>query len=212
MRDRASSAESYTLKAQDAVGRDEVLLHFTLSSTASISGVQFDVTMPEGVDLTSATQGLVVGRKPGSEDNTYTLLAYSTSLGAVPGTLSVKAALPMNMAEGTYPIVPSEAILVDADMSEKPCMLVEGELMVGNATDMEQPSNDIRVKVNEEGLRIFGATGSVAMLTDAAGRFVLAGEVTEEDFLIALTSLPAGTYVIEIVNETSPVKVKFLWK
>ena len=52
----------------------------------------------------------------------------------------------------------------------------------------------------------------MAMLTDAAGRFVMAEEVTGSDFLMALPSLPAGTYVIEIVNETSPVKVKFLWK
>ena len=209
---RAAAADNHTLKAMDAAGTGEVMMHFTLSSTASVCGVQFDVTMPEGVELASATRGLVVGRKPGADDNTYTLLAYSTSLGSVPGTLSVKATLPVNMAEGSYPIAPAEVILVDADMMEKPCVLTGGRLIVGNATGMKQKESDIRVTVVDEGVRIVGATGSMAMVTDASGRFVLAREVTGADFVMPLSSLPAGTYVIEIVDELSPVKVKFLWK
>ena len=212
VRHRSSTTDSYALKAMDAAGTDEVMMHFTLSSTVDICGVQFDVTMPEGVELTSATPGLVVGRKQGTENNTYTLLAYSTSLGSVPGTLSVKATLPVNMEEGVYPIVLQEAILVNADMSEKPCALTEGQLLVGDATGMKLTTSGIRVMVVDKGLHILGATGSVAMLTDAAGHFVMAEEVTGSDFLMALPSIPTGTYVIEIVNETSPVKVKFLWK
>lgn len=209
---RASTSDGYVLKAMDVVGRDEVMIQFNLSSTASVCGVQFDVTMPEGVELASSTSGLLVGRKLGTEDNTYTLLAYSTSLGSVPRTLTVKATLPIGMAEGIYPIVPEEAILVNADMSEMSCVMTEGKLLVGNATSIGQTQSGIRVMVVDNGLRILGATGSMAMLTDASGRFVLAEEVVGEDFLIPLSSLSVGTYVIEIVNETSPVKIKFLWK
>ena len=50
------------------------------------------------------------------------------------------------------------------------------------------------------------------MLTDASGRLVLAEELGGNDCLIPLTALSAGTYVVEIVDEYSPLKVKFLWK
>ena len=168
--------------------------------------------MPEGVELTSATKGLVVGRKAGSEDNTYTLLAYSTSLAAVPGTLSVKATLPVGMSEGVYVIAPEEVVLVDASMDMLSCTIGAGKLLVGESTGMTSPDGNIQVTVVESGLRIVNASGKVAMLTDASGRLVLAEELADDECLIPLSSLLAGTYVVEIADEYSPVKVKFLWK
>ena len=195
-----------------AVCVTEVMLHFNLSAAQKVCGLQFDVTMPEGVELTSATQGLVVGRKAGAEDNTYTLLTYSTSLEAVPGELAVKAVLPVNISEGTYVIAPTNIVLTDDAMNELAYTIGEGQLVVGETTGMGLTENGIRVTVEDEGLRIVNAAGMVAMLTDASGRFVLAEELVEDDCLIPLSSLSAGLYVIEIVNEHSPVNVKFLWK
>ena len=195
-----------------AVRTTEVMLHFNLSATEAVCGIQFDVTMPEGVELTSATKGLVVGRKAGATDNTYTLLAYSTSLAAVPGTLSVKATLPVGMCEGVYLIAPEDVILVDASMDMLSCTIGTGKLLVGESTEVTQAAGNVQVIVGESGLRIVNASGRVAMLTDASGRLVLAEELVDEDCLIPLSSLSAGTYVIEIADEYSPVKVKFLWK
>lgn len=207
-------ASQYGLAAPDAYanGMSEVLLHFNLSSTAEVSGVQFDVTLPEGVELSSATQGLLVGRKAGATDNTYTLLAYSSSLGSVPGTLTVKASLPVNLADGMYALSPTDVILVDADMNTLSYTLSSGSLHVGEATGMDRTIGGIQVDVTDSGLRIIEASGSVAMLTDAAGRFILAEELVGDDCLLPLGSLPTGTYVIEIVTESSTVKAKFLWK
>ncbi len=212
MQRRAAAPVQYELAASDAKGTSEAMLHFNLSSTSAVSGVQFDVTLPEGVQLSSATQGLMVGRKPGAEDNTYTLLAYSASLGSVPGELVVKAAIPVNLPGGVYPISPENVVLVDANMEMLTHTMRSGKLLVDGTTGIVNVDGDIQVVVVEEGLRIRNAQGAVAMLTDAVGRFVLAEELTGDDRLIPLSSLPEGTYIIEIETEDSPVKVKFLWK
>ena len=210
---RSASAPS-RLAGMDAHADDvtEVRLHFKLSTSQTVCGLQFDVTMPEGVELVSDTQGLVVGRKEGTEDNTYTLLVYSSSLDAVPNTLTVKATLPINISEGVYPIVPTNLVLADASMRVLPHTIGEGKLFVGGTTGMTHTESGIRMTVEESGIRIKGASGTVTMLTDAVGRFVLAEELADDDCLIPLSSLSAGFYVIEIVNESRPAKVKFLWK
>ena len=208
----AAAPVQYELAASDARGTSEAMLHFNLSSTSAVSGVQFDVTLPEGVQLSSATQGLMVGRKPDVEDNTYTLLAYSASLGAVPGELVVKATIPINLPGGVYPISPENVVLVDANMEMLTHTMRSGKLLVDGTTGIVNVDGDIQVEVVKEGLRIRNAQGAVAMLTDAVGRFVLAEELTGDDRLIPLSSLPEGTYIIEIEIENSPVKVKFLWK
>ena len=206
------TANALSVTDAHAVKTTEVMLHFNLSAAQAVCGLQFDVTLPEGVELTSATKGLTVGRKAGAEDNTYTLLAYSTSLAAVPGTLSVKATLPVGMSEGTYALSPEEVTLVDASMNMLSCTIGTGKLYVGETTGMAQAEGGIRVSVEEGGLHILNAAGKVAMITDASGRLVLAEELGGNDCLIPLTALSAGTYVVEIVDEYSPLKVKFLWK
>lgn len=207
-------ADRSVLKTFDsyAEGRSEVLLNFALSSASSACGMQFDVTLPEGVGLTSSTQGLVVGRKPGTKENTYTLLAYSSSLNQLPGTLSVVASLPVNLAEGGYPIIPENVVLVDALMNELPCELSGGKLFVGSSTGMNGVNAGVQVNVTGNGLQIIGAAGKVATLYDMSGRFQLAEELSSDDCLVSLMSLPVGTYVVEIETENSPIKVKFLWK
>ena len=190
----------------------EVMLHFNLSAAQAVCGLQFDITLPEGIELTSATKGLVVGRKAGAQDNTYTLLAYSTSLAALPGTLAVKATLPVGMSQGVYTLAPEEVTLVDASMDMLSCTIGTGKLYVGEATGMAEAEGGIQVSVSDGGLHIVNAAGKVAMLTDAAGRLVLAEELAGNDCLIPLSALSAGTYMVEIVDEYSPVKVKFLWK
>ena len=190
----------------------EVMLHFNLSAAQAVCGLQFDITLPEGIELTSVTKGLVVGRKAGAQDNTYTLLAYSTSLAALPGTLAVKATLPVGMSQGVYTLAPEEVTLVDASMDMLSCTIGTGKLYVGEATGMAEAEGGIQVSVSDGGLHIVNAAGKVAMLTDAAGRLVLAEELAGNDCLIPLSALSAGTYMVEIVDEYSPVKVKFLWK
>ncbi len=209
---RISAVNALTGVDAHAVNTSEVMMRFDLSAAKAVSGVQFDVTMPEGVELTSATKGLVVGRKAGAEDNTYTLLAYSMSLGAVPGTLAVKATLPVNMPEGVYAIEPENVVLVDASMNMLSCNVGSSRLFVGATTGMAQFEGSIQVTVETVGLHIVNAAGKVAMITDAAGRLVLAEELAGADCLVSLSALPAGTYVVEIVDEYSPIKVKFLWK
>ena len=209
---RISAVNALTGVDAHAVNTSEVMMRFDLSAAKAVSGVQFDVTMPEGVELTSETKGLVVGRKAGAEDNTYTLLAYSMSLGAVPGKLAVKAALPINMPEGVYTIEPENVVLVDASMNMLSCNVGSSRLFVGATTGMAQPEGSIQVTVETVGLHIVNAAGKVAMITDAAGRLVLAEELAGADCLVSLSALPAGTYVVEIVDEYSPIKVKFLWK
>ena len=206
------TANALSVTDAHAVKTTEVMLHFNLSAAQAVCGLQFDVTLPEGVELTSATKGLTVGRNAGAEDNTYTLLAYSTSLAAVPGTLSVKATLPVGMSEGTYPLSPEQVTLVDASMNMLSCTIGTSKLYVGETTGMAQAEGNIRVSVEDGGLHIMNAAGKVAMLTDAAGRLVLAEELSGNDCQIPLSALSAGTYVVEIVDEYSPVKVKFLWK
>ena len=209
---RISAVNALTSADVHAVKTTEVMMRFDLSAAKAVSGVQFDVTMPEGVELTSATKGLVVGRKAGAEDNTYTLLAYSMSLDAVPGTLAVKATLPANMSEGVYVIAPENVVLVDASMNMLSCNTASSKLFVGATTGMAQLDGNIQVTVEADGLHIVNAAGKVAMITDAAGRLVLVEELADADCLISLSALPAGTYVVEIIDEYSPVKVKFLWK
>lgn len=209
---RISAVNALTGVDAHAVNTSEVMMRFDLSAAKAVSGVQFDVTMPEGVELTSETKGLVVGRKAGAEDNTYTLLAYSMSLGAVPGKLAVKATLPINMPEGVYTIEPENVVLVDASMNMLSCNVGSSRLFVGATTGIAQPEGSIQVTVETVGLHIVNAAGKVAMITDAAGRLVLAEELAGADCLVSLSALPAGTYVVEIVDEYSPIKVKFLWK
>ena len=209
---RISAVNALTGVDAHAVNTSEVMMRFDLSAAKVVSGVQYDVTLPEGVELTSATKGLVVGHKDGAEDNTYTLLAYSMSLGAVPGTFAVKATLPVNMPEGVYAIEPENVILVDASMNMLPCNVGSIKLFVGATTGMAQLDGNIQVAVEANGLHVMNAAGKVAMITDAAGRLVLAEELADADCLISLSALPTGTYVVEIIDEYSPIKVKFLWK
>lgn len=209
---RISAVNALTGVDAHAVNTSEVMMSFDLSAAKAVSGVQFDVTMPEGVELTSATKGLVVGRKADAEDNSYTLLAYSMSLGAVPGTLAVNATLPVNMPEGVYAIEPENVVLVDASMNMLSCNVGSSRLFVGATTGIAQSEGSIQVTIEASGLHVMNAAGKVAMLTDAAGRLVLAEEIADADCLVSLAALPAGTYVVEIVDEYSPIKVKFLWK
>lgn len=209
---RISAVNALTSADVHAVKTTEVMMRFDLSAAKAVSGVQFDVTMPEGVVLTSETKGLVVGRKAGAEDNTYTLLAYSMSLDAVPRTLAVKATLPANMSEGVYVIAPENVILVDASMNILSCNTASSRLFVGATTGMAQLDGNIQVTVEADGLHVVNAAGKVAMITDASGRLVLAEELADADCLISLSVLSAGTYVVEIIDEYSPIKVKFLWK
>jgi hypothetical protein len=106
---------------------------------------------------------------------------------------------------------PENVVLVDARMNELPYELTSGKLYVGT-TGVGLLHGEVRVDVTADGLRIQGAAGSVATLLDMSGRFLLAEELSSDDCVVSLLSLPVGTYVIEIATDNSPVKVKFLWK
>lgn len=204
-----------TLAATDAYAdrTAEVLLDFKLSGTDRPSGVQFDITLPDGVELASVTDGLVVGRKLGSTDNTYTLLAYSADLSPVSETLSVRATLPVNMEAGTYPIIPENVVMAAADMRNIANTIVAGKLFVGTTTGMTGIENGrMGMLVESAGLRVFNAAGGSLSVYDISGRFVVAFGINADNEFMPLPALAPGTYVGEINRNGQTVRTKFICK
>lgn len=214
-RSAAGKNDDLTIAAADADAGNatEVYIDFTLRGTDRPCGVQFDVTMPEGVGLEPATGGLTVGRKAGSSANTYTLLAYSTDLQPLGGTLGVKAVLPVNMAAGTYPIVPENVVAVAGDMRAIGHAVAPGRLTIGSATGMRgvvdgRPG----IIVEREGLRVLNAGGGSITVYDAGGRFAVGSTLAGDNELVTVAALVRGTYVAEITKGGMTVRTKFIWK
>ena len=58
------------------IGTSTVDLTFELNNKDVVSGVQFDMLLPEGVDLESCTEGLTVGKKLNATNNVYTFFFF----------------------------------------------------------------------------------------------------------------------------------------
>lgn len=203
------------LTAEDAYadGVTEVNLHFNIGGDAFASGVQFDVKLPEGVELQSATAGLTVAPQKNAEGNVYTLLAYSKELKRVSGKLTVKATLPVNLAGGAYDIVPTNTVMAAPDMHKIAHEIEPAKLYVGGATGLDEATQgDIRLKVEPQGIRVWNAAGGVLTLTDDGGRFVLATEIEDDNKLVALSTVTTGAYVAEIVKDGKIARFKLIWK
>lgn len=215
VRSAANGSDDLTLTAADADAGNatEVFLDFRLRGTERPYGVQFDVTMPEGVSLESATDGLVVGRKAGSRNNTYTLLAYSTDMQPIGGTLSVKAVLPVNMDEGTYPIVPEDVVMAGGDMRSIAHTVAPGRLTVGSPTGIRGITDGRPgIVVERDGLRVMNAGGGSLTVYDGGGRFVIGSTIGSDNELVTVQALAQGSYIAEITKDGRTVRTKFIWK
>ncbi|WP_288145993.1 PKD domain-containing protein, partial [Xylanibacter rodentium] len=211
----AGAADDVTLTAMDADAGNatEVYLNFALRGAGRPCGVQFDVTMPEGVELETATEGLVVGRKAGTAANTYTLLAYSSDLRPVGGQLSVRAVLPVNMDEGSYPVVPENVVMVAGDMRAIDHSIAPGRLTVGSPTAVRGLADGRpAIVVESDGLRVLNAGGGSLSVYDAGGRFVAASTIGGDNELVSIPVLVQGTYVAEINKDGRTVRTKFIRK
>ncbi len=191
----------------------EVALDFILNGSDRPSGVQFDVAMPKGIELVSNSENVVVGRKAGSSTNTFTILAYTTDMKPLGRILHVKAILPVNIADGTYPIVPQNVIIVAGDMRYINHRVTYGQLTVGQTTDINGTSNgEMGIIVERNGLRVLNAEGGSLVIYDMAGRFVAASTISTNDELIPVSMLVQNTYVAEINKDGKVIHAKFFWR
>lgn len=191
---------------------DDAILNFKVESGSVVSGLQFDITMPEGIELSSNTEGLIVRRKPNTEENTYTVMTYSTQLKSIRGSFGIKASVPSNFVSGEYPIEPVNVVMVTNSMDVIETNLIGGTLYVGNFTNVQNNPNGIQVIIEKSGVRIMNAIGQVMTITDSSGRFIIAEEMSANNQLVELTTMQNGTYLIEITTDDNPVITKILWK
>ena len=204
------------LDADDAFvpdGTDMVDLTFKLYGNAPVSGMQFDVALPEGVELKSATEGLIVGKKANRTDNVYTLLAYSGNLEKLDGKFMVKASLPVNLPEGIYDIMPERSVMSGSDMRKIAHLTKGGKLHVGNLSDINDVSKEhATLRVEPTGLDVRHAAGSTLVITDMEGRFVMAAEIDGDSYFVPLSDRMSGVYIAEVRDGKESVRLKFIWK
>lgn len=197
-----------------SAGAEDVDLIFEVDGNEQVSGIQFDVVLPEGVELKSATEGLTVGRCINAEGNIFRLLAYSADLNSLNGKYTVKASLPVNLSEGIYHIQPEQSIMSGSDMHKIIHQINGGKLIVGHPTNIGGISKDgIILSVEQTGLNVRNACDCTLMVTDMSGRFVMATEIGSDNQSIILPNgLMSGTYVAEIHTGEQTVRLKFIWK
>lgn len=193
-------------------GNNIVDLTFELNGENLISGMQFDISLPDGVELKSDTEGLIVGKKANTDGNVYTLIAYSNEMKCINGQYKVKATLPINLSEGIYDLIPEHSVLARADMSKLNHRIYGGKLTVGSPTNiLSQSEEKITMHVGQDGLYVKHADGGTLMITDMSGRFILATEINSDICFIPFDSA-TGTYIAEICVGEKSVRLKFIWK
>ncbi len=190
----------------------EVNIPFSLTMKENICGVQFDLLMPDGVELTSETDGLTVRKKLDATDNTYTVIYFASDLQPLAKTLNIKATLPINMAKGAYELMPTNVIMTNEAMQSLDHNIKGGSLYVGMGNSINTVNDGIHIAVESNGIRLTGCAGTVVTLTDTAGRFILAEEVSDDTHFIGLTSISSGVYIVEVNRNETICKRKFLWK
>ena len=195
------------------IGTSTVDLTFELNNKDVVSGVQFDMLLPEGVDLESCTEGLMVGKKLNATNNVYTFLAYSEDLESLSGQFAVKATLPINLLEGVYDLIPENCIMSGPDMSALNHQIKGGKFCVGINTGIEPAFDEgITIQVGRNGLNVLHAVNGTLAITDMLGRFLLATEIDSDVQFVPLSGLVAGAYVAEVRVGEKIVRLKFIWK
>ena len=195
------------------IGTSTVDLTFELNNKDVVSGVQFDMLLPEGVDLESCTEGLTVGKKLNATNNVYTFLAYSEDLESLSGQFAVKATLPINLLEGVYDLIPENCIMSGPDMSALNHQIKGGKFCVGINTGIEPAFDEgITIQVGRNGLNVLHAVNGTLAITDMLGRFLLATEIDSDVQFVPLSGLVAGAYVAEVRVGEKIVRLKFIWK
>ena len=195
------------------IGTSTVDLTFELNNKDVVSGVQFDMLLPEGVDLESCTEGLTVGKKLNATNNVYTFLAYSEDLESLSGRFDVKATLPINLLEGVYDLIPENCIMSGPDMSALNHQIKGGKFCVGINTGIEPAFDEgITIQVGRNGLTVLHAVNGTLAITDMLGRFLLATEIDSDVQFVPLSGLVAGAYVAEVRVGEKIVRLKFIWK
>ncbi len=195
------------------IGTSTVDLTFELNNKDVVSGMQFDMLLPEGVDLESCTEGLTVGKKLNATNNVYTFLAYSEDLESLSGRFDVKATLPINLLEGVYDLIPENCIMSGPDMSALNHQIKGGKFCVGINTGIEPAFDEgITIQVGRNGLNVLHAVNGTLAITDMLGRFLLATEIDSDVQFVPLSGLVAGAYVAEVRVGEKIVRLKFIWK
>ena len=195
------------------IGTSTVDLTFELNNKDVVSGMQFDMLLPEGVDLESCTEGLTVGKKLNATNNVYTFLAYSEDLESLSGQFDVKATLPINLLEGVYDLIPENCIMSGPDMSALNHQIKGGKFCVGINTGIEPAFDEgITIQVGRNGLNVLHAVNGTLAITDMLGRFLLATEIDSDVQFVSLSGLVAGAYVAEVRVGEKIVRLKFIWK
>lgn len=190
----------------------EVNIPFSLTMKENICGVQFDLLTPDGVELSSETDGLTVRKKLDATDNTYTVIYFANDLQPLAKTFNIKATLPINMAKGAYELMPTNVIMTNEAMQSLDHNIKGGSLYVGMGNSINTVNDGIHIAVESNGIRLTGCAGTVVTLTDTAGRFIMAEEVSDDTHFIGLTSISSGVYIVEVNRNEIICKRKFLWK
>lgn len=195
------------------IGTSAVDLTFELSDRDVVSGVQFDMLLPDGVDLESKTEGLTVDKKWNATNNVYTFLAYSENLESLGGRFDVRATLPVNLLKGAYDLLPENCIMSGPDMSSLEHQIQGGRLFVGTNSAVENLLDEgMSIQVGQRGLNVLHAENGTLMITDMLGRFILATEIDSDAQFVPLSELVTGVYVAEVRVEEKIVRLKFIWK
>ena len=108
--------------------------------------------------------------------------------------------------------MPTNVIMTNEAMQSLDHNIMGGSLYVGMGNSINTVNDGIHIAVESNGIRLTGCAGTVVTLTDTAGRFILAEEVSDETHFIALTSISSGVYIVEVNRNETICKRKFLWK
>lgn len=188
-------------------------LTFELNNKDVVSGIQFDILLPDGIELESCTKGLTVGKKLNATNNVYTILAYSEDLKSLSGQFDVKATLPINISDGVYELMPENCIMSGPDMSELHHQIKGGKLCVEINSNVENTLEEgIAIQVSQRGLNVLHAVNGTLMITDMHGRFLLATEINNDTQFVPLSGLIDGVYIAEVRVGERIKRLKFIWK
>lgn len=206
-------AGSAVLSMVDTSGEpgETVPLKFTIQGDEKVCGMQFDITVPDGVILHSESSAIRLGQAPESDTNVYRLLTYSPTLEALPATVSLLAEIPSDMEERDYPVTLNGITLSDAKMRNVLASSSAGVLHVHKATGIDTNEADMYVYSEREGIRVLRAEDAVCSVTDTSGRLILKEKLHTNSQYIPLQVVP-GIYLVELQKDNQRVLLKLVIK
>lgn len=210
---QAKAATTVNMHAIDAYGESgtAIPLEFHIEGNQWISGMQFDVTLPDGIALSSGNPDILVGYAPGRETNTYRILSYSTALTKLANSVSLSLEIPESMLTGDYPVMIDEVVLSDNSMRNVAGGIKNGILHIGSPTGVGSNETDMYVRSERQGIRVFNAESAVCVISDTTGNLLVKEELRESSQYIPL-QVVSGIYIVELQKGEQRMKVKFVIK